>query len=126
MMIRKNILSLFVALFISILSLTSSDKFHNIPIANFRGLDKIIHFILYFVFMAVILYEHRNRAAKISNLVLLTLFPLIFGVLMEALQAWLTITRTCSFYDLLFNAAGIFVSIFLFLLMKSFKKGQII
>jgi VanZ family protein len=126
MMIRKNILSLFVALFISILSLTSSDKFHNIPIANFRGLDKIIHFILYFVFMAVILYEHRNRAAKISNLVLLALFPLIFGVLMEALQAWLTITRTGSFYDLLFNAAGIFVSIFLFLLMKSFKKGQII
>jgi VanZ family protein len=124
-MIRRNKFSIIIAFIIIILSLTSSAELQKIPIIHFKGIDKVIHFIMYFVFMSVILFENRKRVERSVNLFLIALIPFFFGALMELLQSLLTLSRSGSIYDLTFNLAGILFSILVFLIIRSFQKEKI-
>lgn len=124
-MIRRNKFSIIIAFIIIILSLTSSEELQKIPIIHFKGIDKVIHFIMYFVFMSVILFENRKRVERSVNLFLIALIPFFFGALMELLQSLLTLSRSGSIYDLTFNLAGILFSILVFLIIRSFQKEKI-
>jgi VanZ family protein len=72
--------------------------------------------------MTVIVFENRKIIKGYRHLFLIGLLPFSYGVLMEILQATLTVTRTGSVFDALANGAGILVSIFLWLLIKPLKK----
>jgi VanZ family protein len=124
-MIKKNKFSILVALIITYLSLTSSHTFDKIPLINIPNFDKVVHFGMYFGFMSVIILENRKTIKGTSQLFLIGLIPLLFGVLMEILQATLTVTRSGSFYDALANSVGILVSILLWLWIKPLKKDII-
>lgn len=117
-MLRKNILSIIVSLVILYLSLASPEKFSKVTLIQFRGLDKIVHLLMYFIFMSVILFEHRKNLTKIHHFFIVALIPLIFGALLELLQSWLTLARTGSIFDILFNIAGILISVGIFLIFK--------
>jgi|WetSurMetagenome_2_1015567.scaffolds.fasta_scaffold10475_4 VanZ family protein len=121
-MIRKNIFSISVGLLILILSLSSADKFQKIDIITFEGIDKVVHFTMYFVFMSVILIENRNNIKNSFILFLISLIPLSFGALVEVLQSWITSSRSGSVYDLLFNLTGILLSVFIFWRVRIRKK----
>lgn len=118
-MIKKNKFSICVALLILYLSLASSENFDKIAVINIPGLDKIVHFGMYFFFMAVILFENKKRIEKISVFFLIALIPFIFGLIIELLQSWLTTTRSGDIIDLLFNVAGILSALFIFLILRS-------
>jgi VanZ family protein len=124
-MIRKNIFSIAVALLIAFLSLASANKFQDFSSINFRGLDKIVHFIMYFVFTSVILFENRNRLVSNGSVFLIGLIPFFFGSLMELMQSLVTSSRSGSVYDDLFNLAGILFSIIIFLSARYFGKEKI-
>ncbi len=117
-MIRKNLYSILVALLLLYLSLTNSEKFQKVPFSNIPFMDKIVHFSMYFLMMTVIILEHRKSLKNSRNLFLFALIPLSYGILMEILQSTLTITRTGDFYDAVADAAGILVSVFLWLLIR--------
>jgi VanZ family protein len=121
-MLRKNILSISVALVILYLSLASSETFNKIPMFHFRGMDKVVHFGMYAVFMGVMLYENRKRINTGRRLALVALIPFFFGAMLEVMQSWLTKTRTGSIYDLLFNLFGILFSVGIYLLVKNSKR----
>jgi VanZ family protein len=122
-MIKKNLYSIIVALVLLYLSLTNSEKFQKAPLVNIPFMDKIVHFGMYFIMMSVIIIEHRKSLKNSGRLFLFALIPLFYGVLMEILQATLTVTRTGDFYDALADAAGILVSIILWLLIRpAFKE----
>jgi VanZ family protein len=104
------------------LSLANSHTFDKVPLINIPNIDKVVHFGMYFSLMSVIIFENRKTIKSISILFLTGLIPLFYGILMEILQATLTVTRTGSFYDALANSAGILVSILLWLWIKPFKK----
>jgi VanZ family protein len=125
-MIRKNIYSILAALLLLYLSLTNGEKFQKFPLINMPFLDKIVHFGMYFFMMSVIIIEHRKNLKNVRNLFLLTLIPLIYGVLMEILQSTLTVTRTGNFYDAVADAAGIFVSVMIWFLIKPSVKEKVI
>ena len=122
MMVKNNIFSILVALIIMYLSLANSHTFDKVPLINIPNIDKVVHFGMYFSLMSVIIFENRKTIKSISILFLTGLIPLFYGILMEILQATLTVTRTGSFYDALANSAGILVSILLWLWIKPFKK----
>ncbi|MCX6330061.1 MAG: VanZ family protein [Bacteroidia bacterium] len=124
-MVRRNKFSIIIAFIIIILSLTSSEELQKISIIHFKGMDKVIHFIMYFVFMSVILFENRKRVGRTGNLFLIALIPFFFGALMELLQSLLTSSRSGSIYDLIFNLAGILFSVLIFLIIRSFQKEKI-
>lgn len=124
-MVRRNKFSIIIAFAILILSLTSSEELQKISNIHFKGMDKVIHFVMYFVFMSVILFENRKRVGRTGNLFLIALVPFFFGALMELLQSLLTSSRSGSIYDLIFNFAGILFAILVFLIIKSFQKEKI-
>jgi len=122
-MIKRNIFSILVALIILYLSLANSHTFDKVSsIIDFPNIDKVVHFGMYFSLMMVLVFENRKIIKGFRNLFIIGLIPFSFGILMEILQATLTVTRTGSVFDALANGAGILVSIFLWLLIKPLRK----
>jgi VanZ family protein len=121
-MIKKNIFSILIALIIMYLSLANAHTFDKAPFIDIPNIDKAVHFCMYFGLMLVIILENKNSIKSNGHLFLLGLIPLSFGILMEILQATLTVTRSGSFFDALANSAGILVSILLWLWIKPTKK----
>ena len=121
-MIKKNLFSIIVALVILYLSLTSSDTFKDVPLINIPNIDKIIHFLMYFGFMSVIIFENRRFLKNSKKIFLIALIPLFYGILMELLQLILTASRSANFYDAVFNSLGILFSILLWLVIKPYIK----
>jgi VanZ family protein len=122
-MLRRNIFSVTVAIVILFSSLTGAESFTRLSFASFPGADKIVHFLIYLVFMSVVIFEHRSSAGKPGQLILLSLFPVLFGSLMELLQAFLTSSRSGSWLDFLANLAGIFTAILISFLIKKLRPG---
>lgn len=121
-MIKKNIFSVLVALLIMYLSLTSSDTFNKVSLFHITFIDKIAHFGMYFVLMSVIIFENRKIFRSTGHLFLIALIPLFYGILMEILQLTLTVSRSGSFYDVVFNSAGILISLLIWLWIKPYTK----
>jgi VanZ family protein len=117
-MIKKYKFSILVALTIMYLSLTSSHTFDKVSLITIPYFDKIVHFGMYFGLMSVIILENRKTINKTIHLFLIGLIPLLYGIFLEIMQSTLTLTRTGSFYDALFNCAGILVSILLWLSIR--------
>ena len=92
---------------------------------HFRGMDKVVHFGMYAVFMGVLLYENRKRINTGRRIALVALIPFLFGAMLEFMQSWLTISRTGSIYDLLFNLCGILFSVGIYLLVMNSKSAGI-
>ena len=124
-MIKKNLFSILVFLIIMFLSLTNSETFEKVLFLRI-AFDKIVHFGMYFVMMSVIIFEHRKSIINTRHLFLIALIPFSYGVLMEILQSTMTMNRTGSFIDVIFNAAGISVSALLWLFIKPVRKETII
>jgi len=125
-MIKKNFFSILMVLIIMYLSLTNGEKFEKASFLHISFLDKIVHFTMYFVMMSVIIFEHRKTLRNTRHLFLIALIPFSYGVLMEILQSTMTMNRTGSFIDVIFNAAGISVSALLWLFIKPVRKETII
>jgi VanZ family protein len=121
-MIRKNIFSFIFAGIIAYLSLAGSDSLDEFSFITFSEFDKIAHFTMYFGLMSLMLFENRNRLSKTKFILLLGIIPFIFGLILELLQSWITTSRTGSIYDLLFNLAGILLSVSSFLLARRFGR----
>jgi VanZ family protein len=122
-MIKKNILSITVALVIMYLSLTNSKKFDNIT--TFKLADKLVHTAMYLGFMGIIMFENRESLISRKQLFIAGLIPLFYGILMEILQGTLTVTRTASVSDALFDAFGIVIAIFLWQWIEPFLKEKL-
>ena len=118
-MIKKNILSISVALIIMYLSLSNAKKFDDIT--SFKLADKLVHTAMYFGFMALIMFENRKTLITGRNLFIAALIPLFYGILMEVLQGTITATRTASAMDALFNALGILLAVLLWKWIKPFS-----
>jgi len=67
-MFRRNIFSILVAAAIAYLSLSAPDNFNRLTFFNFRGADKVMHFLMYFGFMSVIVFENRKNIGKLKIL----------------------------------------------------------
>jgi VanZ family protein len=124
-MIKKNIFSIVVALIILYLSLASSDTFKNVPFSDIPNLDKLVHFAMYFGLMSAIIFDNRKTIKSNRQLLLIALIPLFYGILMEILQATLTVSRFGSIYDVMANSTGIITSIIFWLMIKRFIKSSV-
>jgi VanZ family protein len=121
-MIRKNIISILVALIIMYLSLSDLNNLNKVPLFNIPHLDKIVHFGMYFVMMTSILFENRKAIKVLRHFLLIALIPLVFGITMEIVQSVLTSYRSGSIWDILFNSAGILASTILWIWFRPFSK----
>ncbi len=123
-MIKNNKFSIFTSLIIVYLSLANAKTFESVGFFDIPYLDKFVHFGLYFVFMSVIILEHRNFFDNTRKLILIALVPIFFGSLMELLQSGLTNTRKADIIDVIFNSTGVAVSVFLWLVVKPYYNNK--
>lgn len=117
--------SLLFSLFIFYLSMENADDLNKMPLTGIPHIDKIGHFGMYFILMSLIIFETTKRAfIRKRSLLLLSLVPFSYGILLEFLQSATTSSRYGSFYDVIFNTLGILMSVMLWLLLKSVYKEK--
>jgi VanZ family protein len=124
-MIRNNKFSIFTSLIILYLSLANAKTFENAGLFDIPYLDKFVHFGLYFFFMAVIILEHRKYFDNTRKLIIIALVPIFFGGLIELLQSGITATRKADILDIIFNSAGVSVSVFIWLIISPYRRREI-
>jgi len=124
-MVKKNILSIITALVILYLSLAPSDTFDKVSVFNFPNVDKVVHLCMYFGLTIVLLYENRSTVKSNRSLFFLAIIPFAYGVLIEFLQSWLTLTRHGEFFDAVFDLFGVLIALFIWRLFRGFIKKKI-
>ncbi len=117
-MIKSYKYSLFLALLILYLSLKNADDLNKVQFLNIPHFDKIAHFCMYFALMSVIILENRRSSLINRSVVLLALFPFIYGIILEILQTTLTATRSGDPVDVAFNSLGILFSMLIWLMIR--------
>jgi len=121
-MIKNNIFSILVSLAILYLSLANARTFEEIGFFDVPYLDKFVHFGLYFIFMSVIILEHRNSFSNTRQIIIVALIPVFFGALMELFQSGFTNTRKADVLDIMFNTAGTATAVCIWLFLTPYYK----
>ena len=124
-MILRNKFTLLTTLLISYLSLAGSQTFGSGGFINIPYVDKIGHFGLYFVLMAVIILEHRKYFRDTRRLLLIALLPICLGVSMELFQMLLTSDRRAEVLDAFFDCAGIATALYIWMIYKPYYRDQV-
>lgn len=112
-----------IALLILYASITSTDNISKVNFFHIKHLDKILHFLMYFVF-SVTLYSSfdKHKLVHKSNRILVVLVVTIFyGLLMETFQFLFTNDRSPEFLDAMANMLGSITGIYLFPLLRKSK-----
>lgn len=121
-MIKQNKFSILISLVILYLSLANAKTFESAGLFDIPYLDKFVHFGLYFLFMAVIILEHRNLFSNTRQIIVVALIPVFFGGLMELAQAGFTETRKADILDIMFNTAGTASAVCIWLFYEPYFK----
>jgi VanZ family protein len=121
-MIKKNKFSILISLVIVYLSLANAKTFENAGFFDIPYLDKFAHFGLYFLFMAVIILEHRKSFSNTRQIIIIALIPVFFGGLMELAQTGFTETRKADILDIMFNTAGTATAVCIWLFYEPYYK----
>lgn len=86
---------------------------------NFTFLDKIVHFVFYFILNALVLLSAAayNRANKLSSRSLITLASIAYGIGIEIIQLY--VGREFSLLDILANSLGAIAALVVFYLVPT-------
>lgn len=83
--------------------------------------DKLIHFVIYFLF-TLVWYNAFLKHINLNLALKVVLFAILFGIIIEILQGSLTQTRQFDYYDITANTLGVLAAIPFFKLIKSHVK----
>ena len=75
-----------------------------------KSSDKYLHTTAYFFLSLVWYFALQKKIKKRTFKVLLILFLIIYGIILEALQGGLTNYRTADFYDIIANSVGVLIA----------------
>ena len=96
----------------------------DIPDLSLPGLtDKVIHFFIHFFLVIVwqlFLFRRNDNHLSWKTGVLILAISLLYGIIVEILQPYLTISRTADLYDIVANFCGALVGVLLFQKAKRF------
>lgn len=123
-MIKKNKFSILVSLLILYLSLADASTFEKAGFFDIRYLDKFVHFGLYFMFMGVIILEHRRLFSNTRQIIIVALIPVVFGAIIELAQSGITDTRKADILDIMFNTAGTATAVCIWLFYEPYYKRK--
>ena len=123
-MISKNKFSILVSSLILYLSLANASAFEKAGFFDFKYLDKFAHFGLYFLFMGVIILEHRRLFSNTRQIIIVALIPVVFGAMVELAQAGFTETRKSDILDIMFNTAGTATAVCIWLFYEPYYKRK--
>jgi VanZ family protein len=119
MFFRHNILGLCWLALIFLLSCMPGKEFSQMQ--PFSGLDKIIHFYLYFQLSLLLIIGFKKQYSypllRYNSVKTALLFSLFYGVFMELLQGFIFMERSIELTDIIANIAGSFWGVFIFFII---------
>lgn len=117
---RKSIL---VTIGILYLSFSPPSTFESAP--TFLHSDKIVHFAMFFVLTAVLIYEfikrHKKKSQTRKFLLVCILFPIALGGVIEIKQEIFFKPRSGEWLDWAADIAGVLAAWIIFLIAKSVR-----
>lgn len=120
--LRHYYKSILIGLVILWLSLSPGNVVNPERIFHIPHADKVGHFLAYLAFSAVVLLDSSWWRKEIKIRYIMIVVPVIFGALMEVLQRLLTTTRHAELADMIADLAGIFLGLFVALMIRRFLK----
>jgi len=108
------ILSISWTLLLTVLSLFSVSK---LPDVKLNTSDKVIHAFFYLILTIVwLLYFYFNNKSPLKNskIFIISSVFFVYGIIIEVLQGVLPYKRSADIKDVLANAVGILIAIFVF------------
>ena len=110
--LKRYILTLITLLVILFLTFCKPMGLGNTSVTT--GMDKLVHFVMYFTLCAVFWYESFKitlTPKKSQMAVFAVILPIIFSGVMEYLQYLLTSYRSGDFDDFVFNTIGVLAAL---------------
>ncbi|WP_353148924.1 VanZ family protein [Flavobacterium sp.] len=83
----------------------------NLPTISIKNIDKIIHFVFYFVL--VFLWIKGMKRTSMYRFLIVVVLAIFLGIGIEFLQKYCTPKRTFDWYDIVANSLGAISSFFL-------------
>ena len=114
---ERNYLYLAViwAVLIAVLSLVSLNSISKE--INISSNDKFFHFVFYAILTVLLLLYKRKTKYNL----LIILFVIIYGIIIEILQALLTTNREADIYDAIANSLGAIIGLVFLRIVKNKK-----
>lgn len=102
-------------------------QLQNAPFKSVSNLDKLVHIFFHFVFTALwFLYFnlHFQKFKYSKSLLISVLLSFLFGIAIEILQEFCTVSRHADFYDVFANLCGALLAYVLFFCWNSISLKQ--
>jgi len=106
--IKKYFFSIIVTIGIFYLSTASPSALPLPEMPKIEGLDKIVHLLMYATLTFVLVLE-ATRKNNIGYYLLVILFPILYGGLLEIIQHYFCPSRTGDWFDFLANTIGVLI-----------------
>lgn len=94
-------------IFVAFLCLVNNNDLPSIGM-KISGIDKVIHFLFHFIFTLLwsIYYFSKDKMLTPKKVIIIVFASLIFGVMIEWMQASFTLTRQADILDVISNTGG--------------------
>jgi VanZ family protein len=126
---KYNLLGMLWAMLIMLLCGLPGNSLPSLHFWSFLPIDKMVHFTLYTVLIVLLVHGFRKQTNNVvlsKNAYLIAIsFGILYGILIEFLQATVFVGRGAEFKDVLANTAGCFMGAYLiniYLKRKSLTK----
>src|SRR6056297_1779870 len=119
---RRFLYTALFAMLILFLTITPTDISEKAPNLFFKGVDKLIHAMMYGLFSMLSLYEYfKQKPLSYIPYILMLFGVLLYSVLMEIIQHYLVAYRSGELNDVLANFSGILIGALFILWFKKVK-----
>jgi VanZ family protein len=120
--VKQPVRILLLVLYVVFLAALSILPPQDLPkVSLFYGADKIIHFMMYFIFSMLSCWALKTEK-HYFRLLLIVLATIGWGMFMEFVQMEMHMGRSFSFYDMVANGLGVFVGVIIYVL-TTFKRN---
>lgn len=122
-------LTILWAIFIYALCMSSPSAFPKAPLFNIPHLDKWVHAFIFGVltFLMVRGYYRTSNAVSImiNHILCILIITIAYGLFIELVQHFFTTNRKGDVLDLLADTIGSLFGVFLFYLIKKYRKKKL-
>jgi len=116
--------SLVIFLMILYASIVPSPEIEKVKWLNITNIDKPVHFLMYFTFSFILIYDLLRSRPTFSNMkiyLISFLTAIFYGGILEILQSVATNSRSGDIFDFLFDTSGALLAILLWMILKKIK-----
>ena len=97
----------------------------DIPQINIPYIDKVVHIIFHFVFTTLWFLYFKKKLSSSNNvqpLIWSFVFSLLFGISIELMQQYVTLTRSADIIDVLANTLGAILAVLVITILNSYNR----